>query len=86
MRKRVSAVLAVAAVGVGLTFPASSGADPLPDTCTKDRGTVNCKTQPGNSGDAASGQDSSTKTETQKGSLQSSHPNCTFPPPQGKCD
>ena len=79
--------LALPPIVVAIALGAAAGAsgDPLPEGCDKVQGTVICESQPGGSGDAASGQDSSSKTETQKGSFQSSHPTCTFPPPHGKC-
>jgi hypothetical protein len=85
--KRLAGIVAVAAVAVGLTVPTVAVGDPpLPEGCVKERGTIVCETQPGGSGDAASGQTSSTKTETKKGSFSSSHPTCKTPPPQGKCE
>jgi hypothetical protein len=85
MRKRLAAVLAVAAVGVGLSVPASSGADPLPAGCEKDQSEINC-TSTVTQGAPHSSSQKTTTVET-KGSFQSSHPetSCRMPPPSGKC-
>jgi len=78
-------MLAVGAVAVGLTVPASSGADPLPDNCVKEQSEIVCETT-FTQGAPISNSQKTTTTET-KGSFESSHPEetCKFPPPQGKC-
>jgi hypothetical protein len=48
MRKRVGAILAVAAVGVGFAIPAGAGAaQSLPEGCQKVKGEVQCFDGPG---------------------------------------
>jgi hypothetical protein len=83
--KRLSGIVAVAAVAVGLTVPASSGAAPLPDNCVKEQSEITCTTTTTQGAPHSSSQKTTT-TET-KASFESNHPetNCTFPPPKGKC-
>ena len=86
--KPVAGVVGLGAVVAALALPAGSAGSVLcPDgsAAINLRGTKICESQPGNSGNAASGQDSSTKTQTQKGSFNSNHPTCKYPPPKGKC-
>jgi hypothetical protein len=85
MRKRLAGILAVGAVAVGLTVPASSGAAPLPDNCVKEQSEITCTTSFKQG--APNSQSDKTTTEETKGSFESSHPetSCKFPPPQGKC-
>lgn len=85
MKKRLGGVLVVAAVAVGLTVPASSGAAPLPDNCVKEQSEITCTTTTTQGAPNSSSQKTTT-TET-KASFESNHPEttCTFPPPKGKC-
>jgi hypothetical protein len=84
-RKTLGAALATAAVAVGLTVPASSGAAPLPDNCVKEQSEIRC-TSTTTQGAPHSSSQKTTTTET-KGSFSSSHPetSCRMPPPSGKC-
>jgi hypothetical protein len=85
MRKRLAAAFAVAAVGVGLSVPASSGGAPLPENCVKEQSEITCTTTETRGAPHSSSQ--KTTTLETKGSFESSHPetSCRMPPPSGKC-
>jgi hypothetical protein len=79
MRFKKAAVLCVLVVGLALIPIASSGAAPLADNCTKDKGTVTCTTFEG-PGNNQAGVGETTSTETQGNTTNKS------PDPQGLQD
>ena len=84
LTKRYAAVgLAVAGLAV---LPPLASADPLPEGCDKERGTITCGPAPviNPAGNPVQGQQ---VTTTQKGSFQSSHDpvTCVEPGNSGKC-
>jgi hypothetical protein len=64
MRTVRRVVLLPVLAGALLVVPLPSGADQLPDNCTKDRGTVTCSTFEG-PGNNQAGVGTTTNTETQ---------------------
>ena len=73
MRKLILSVAIAAALALTTLLSAAPAlADPLPDNCRREQGTVYCVEEdtPGNN----RGGVTKTETTSQKGSLQSSHP------------
>jgi hypothetical protein len=89
-QKGLGAVLATAAIAVGLTVPGGAGAAvtcPDGSTATHEPGGVKSCEDTFIQGQGEPAKSEKTETTEQKGSFNSSHPTttCTFPPPKGKC-
>ena len=88
MKKLFQAAALSAALFMPFGMTTAVSADPLPEGCTKERGTITCtQSEPvGNAPEHSNAQRTETTT-TQKGSFQSSHEpvqKCEGPPGQCK--
>lgn len=91
MKARKALAAGVLVVGLSLVPVASSSAAPLPDNCTKDKGTVTCTTFEGpgkNQGGVGETTESRTQGNTENTSPEPQDPgtetSCNPPSSQGK--